>query len=168
MHFPLRTPPSNCDLPLTENSIPADFLSWKHLLRIVHKNGRDYIYDGVRKKYLLLQPEEFVRQLVVIWLMHDQKVNRNRIQVEKELIIHGLKRRFDIIVYDRNIQPLALIECKAPDVIINQAVFDQIAVYNKVLHAPFLMVTNGVLTFLASVQHETMSYSFHESWPSWE
>jgi type I site-specific restriction-modification system R (restriction) subunit len=155
-------------LPLTESNISADFLAWKHLLRVENRNGRDYIYDNVRKKYLLLQPEEFVRQLVVIWLIHHQKVNRNRIQVEKEVNINGLKRRFDIIVYDRSTQPFALIECKAPDVVINQGVFDQISVYNKVMHAPFLVVTNGVLTFLASVQEETMSYTFHKYWPVWE
>jgi hypothetical protein len=126
------------------------------------------MYDGIRKKYVVLQPEEFVRQLVIVWLIHDQKVHRNRIQVEKELMINGLRRRFDIIVYDRNIQPHVLIECKAPDIALNQAVFDQVAVYNMVVHAPFLLVTNGVRAFLASMQHQSLSYTFHNKWPSWE
>lgn len=153
---------------MTDFSIPIDLLSRKHHLTLVQKDGREYVYDGIRKKYVVLQPEEFVRQLVVIWLIHDQKVHRNRIQVEKELIINGLRRRFDIIIYDRNIQPYVLIECKAPDVALNQAVFDQVAVYNMAVHAPFLLVTNGVRAFLASIQHQSLSYIFHNKWPLWE
>jgi hypothetical protein len=153
---------------LTDKNIPIDLLLWKLHLTIAHKDGREYIYDGIRKKYVLLQPEEFVRQLVIVWLINDQKVHRNRIQVEKELLINGLRRRFDIIVYDRNVQPYALIECKAPEVVLNQAVFDQIAVYNMVVQAPFLLVTNGVMTYLASMQHQSLAYTFHSTWPSWE
>ena len=131
------------------------------------QNDRKYIFDPIRKKYLVLQQEELVRQSCILWLI-DQGFSRNRLQVEKLIKIHGLTRRFDIVVYDKQVRPYILIECKAPEVRIDQSTFDQIASYQIALNAPYLMVTNGISNFIAHMDHEVQQYRFFNEIPSWE
>lgn len=131
------------------------------------QNDRTYILDPIRKKYLVLQPEELVRQSCILWLI-DQGFSRNRLQVEKLIKINGLTRRFDIVIYDRQVRPYILVECKAPDVRIDQTTFDQIASYQMALNAPYLMVSNGISNYLAQMNHEVKQYRFFNEIPSWE
>lgn len=152
---------------LIKYNIPANLLQFKDRLKIKKQGDTTYIYDIIRKKYLVLQPEELVRQLCIQWLIEDQGFSRNAIQVEKSIDINGLIRRFDIVVYDHEIDPLILVECKSPQTPINQIVFDQLASYQTVLHAPFLIVTNGSHLYISQMNHETQSYRFFESIPSW-
>ena len=150
---------------LIEKKINIDLLQWKNELIISQNAGKTFVFDPIRKKKIVLQPEELVRQLMVQWLLNKSNFNRNNIQVEKLITIHQLKRRFDIVVYDKNIRPYILIECKAPDVRIAQATFDQIAVYNMALSAPFLIVTNGLETYCAIMDHKSKSYVFMDEIP---
>ncbi len=150
---------------LIEKKINIDLLQWKNELIISQNAGKTFVFDPIRKKKIVLQPEEMVRQLMVQWLLNKSNFNRNNIQVEKLITIHQLKRRFDIVVYDKNILPYILIECKAPDVRIAQATFDQIAVYNMALLAPYLIVTNGLETYCTIMDHSNKNYVFMNEIP---
>ncbi len=152
---------------LSNKDIPIDLLSGADQLIIKKKNDHSLIFDPVRKKYIRLQPEEFVRQLFVLWLIQNTKINRNSIQVEKVLKINNVVKRFDILIYDNQMNPYIVVECKAPEVKITQSTFDQIAVYNMALSAPFLVVTNGRSTYIVQVNHTDKCYSFFDALPEW-
>jgi hypothetical protein len=108
------------------------------------KGKRTLIFDGIRKKYVALTPEEWVRQHLIHYLIMQKKYPATLISIEMPLKYAGLDKRSDVLVHDRNGQPLMLAECKAPEVIITQKVIEQIAVYNLAIQAPYLMVTNGL------------------------
>ncbi len=121
------------------------------------------MWDIVRKKYLVLQPEELVRQLVVHWIVYDLGISPNRIQIERQFKINNKIVRFDIIAYSRDAEPLLLVECKSHKELLNQKVFDQIAVYQKIIKAPYLLLTNGIDTYLALIDDHSQRYLFEES-----
>lgn len=95
------------------------------------------IFDNLRKKYLVLTPEEWVRQHVVRFLMEEKKYPASLIALEKQLIINNLKRRTDIVVFNKEGKPHIIVECKATNIKINQDTFDQIARYNLKLNANY-------------------------------
>jgi len=146
--------------------IPVDYTQFQEQVQISSKDNTRYIFDPIRKKHLVLQPEELVRQLVVLYLTQVKDYNINFINVEKQLIINGMQRRFDILVYDREMNPYLLVECKAPKVDLNQSVFDQVAQYNMPLQTKYLMVTNGIYTYCCAMNYEDKSYEFLEEIPS--
>jgi len=108
------------------------------------RNGNTLIFDIVRKKYIILTPEEFVRQHVIHYLVEEKKVPLGLINVEKSIKFNGLIKRFDLVVYSRDGQMFLLVECKAPNVEINQKVVKQAGVYQKVLNPHCVMLTNGL------------------------
>ena len=110
-------------------------------------DGKAGLYDVFRKKFVLLTPEEWVRQHLLHYLV-------------KELLVEGQKRRYDAVVYDAHFQPMLLIECKAPQVAITQAVFDQAARYNRTLDIPYILVSNGLQHLMAKVDHQAGRYLF--------
>lgn len=122
--------------------------------KVKKEQDKVYIYDGIRRKYLLLTPEEWVRQHFVHYLIRDLKYPRGLLTTESGLKYNRLQRRTDIVVFDRQAKPHMIVECKAPSVTINQQVFNQIAVYNKVLNAKLLVVSNGLLHYCCQ-QRET-------------
>ncbi|MBK6950326.1 MAG: type I restriction enzyme HsdR N-terminal domain-containing protein [Haliscomenobacter sp.] len=109
--------------------------------------GKPLVWDPIRKSWLVLQPEESVRQALLIYLMEEKGYPRNRIAVEKKLKVNGLSRRTDILIYAHSMEPLVLVECKAPDVPVNQEVFFQAVRYNMTLRAPYFMLVNGLVGF---------------------
>jgi hypothetical protein len=127
------------------------FTDFINQLNIKTEDGKKYIWDEIRKKWYVLQPEEFVRQLVIKYLIDVQKFNKNKIQVEKGLVINELEKRFDILVYDNDFNPYLLIECKRPEIKVDQKVLDQISVYNIALKVPYLLVTNGPESYCCKV-----------------
>ncbi len=145
--------------------IDLQLLQYQHLLQLKTESGRRLIFDTVRRKWVVLQPEETVRQLVIIYLLQDKQYNKNRIAVERGLRVNGLYKRCDILVYDRQMRPFMLIECKAPDIPITQATFRQIANYNLPLQVPFLMVTNGPISYCCKMRYEQESFEFLEDIP---
>lgn len=153
---------------LTDKNILIDFLKYRDQLKSKKENDKSYLFDPIRKKNIILQPEELVRQLCILWLINNQEIHRNAIQVEKLININGLSRRFDIVVYDKEIKPFILIECKSPSVKIKQSTFDQIAMYQMALNAPFLIVTNGIDCYIAEINHDEKKYIFYNQVPEWK
>ncbi|MEQ8705505.1 MAG: type I restriction enzyme HsdR N-terminal domain-containing protein [Phaeodactylibacter sp.] len=145
--------------------IHLDLLRYKDQLRVRRKDDKRYIFDRVRKKWLVLQPEELVRQLMLEYLLLDMGYNPNRIAMEKGLKVNTLDRRYDLLVYDKGVAPYLLIECKAPQVKITQAVFEQVSWYNSSLQVPYMMVTNGMETYCCLMDYEAKSYRFLEAVP---
>jgi len=111
--------------------------------RVKKQKGQFLIFDVIRKRYVLLTPEEWVRQHVIHFLVTYRNFPAPLIAVEKEVDVCGLKQRFDLLCHDRRGNPLLIVECKAPTVPLSQTVFDQVFRYNRSLEARFVMITNG-------------------------
>ncbi len=141
--------------------IEIDFLRYKGSLKMQkNKTGKIEVYDIVRKKYVILQPEELVRQLVIHYLVTERKAPLSKMRVEKGLTVNELMKRCDILVYDKNIQPYFLVECKSANVRIDQMTFDQIARYNLPLQVPYLLVTNGLSTYCCKINEDKTGWQF--------
>jgi hypothetical protein len=125
------------------------------------------IFDDIRKKFIVLTPEEWVRQHCVSFLMLEKKYPKSLINVEKELLINGRKKRYDIVVYNSDGSINILIECKAPKIPITQKTFDQIAQYNLTLNANLLMVTNGLNHFYCQLDYDNERYHFLKDIPEY-
>jgi len=122
--------------------------------RLKQQAGSTYIFDFIRKKWLILTPEEWVRQHVLNYLVHEKKYAASTIAVEKELSLNDVKKRFDIVVYSKNLNPFLIIECKAPYIELDNLVVEQALRYNIVIKAPFLMITNGLSDLIFNNQQE--------------
>lgn len=132
----------------------------KYGFRLKNSENSLYIFDVIRKKFVVLQPEEWVRQHTVHYLIHDKKFPKSLINVEKQLTVNQLKKRYDIVVFNSQGGIQLLVECKAPEIFIEQNTFDQIARYNLELKADFLMVTNGLEHFFCKMDFELEKYTF--------
>lgn len=130
---------------------PADF-------KIKQLENSRVIFDVIRRKYVVLTPEEWVRQNVLAYLCKVLGYPKTLISVEKEIRINNLKKRYDIVVYDSNHQPWMLIECKEPDTLINDAVLQQLLRYHNSLQCPYWMLTNGSRNFCAAVQEGKIAW----------
>lgn len=145
--------------------LDLDLTIWKKNLRLKKEGDKAFVFDPVRSKWLVLQPEEIVRQLMVQYLIEAKGYSKNRIWVEQGLQVNELQKRSDILVYDENAQPLIMIECKSPKVGITNEVLHQIANYNLPLRVPFLIVTNGPCTCCCKMNYEDKNYEFLEAIP---
>lgn len=121
-----------------------------------------YIFDEIRKKHLVLTPEEWVRQHFIQFLVKERSFPATLLQIEGGLKLNETKKRSDILVFDREGNKLMVVECKAPQVKITQAVFDQAARYNMVHRAPWIAVTNGLNHYYAKIDHRNGSFMFVE------
>ena len=128
--------------------------------RLKSSENKTLIFDIARKKYVVLTPEEWVRQHTIHFLHFNKKYPLSLIAIEKQLTIHNLKKRTDVIVFNRDGTPEIIVECKAPSIKISQNTFDQIARYNLTLDSNYLMVTNGLDHFYAQLDHKNESYVF--------
>lgn len=118
------------------------------------------VFDTLRRKYVTLTPEEYVRQHFVNYLTHTLGYPASLCANESVLELNGTRRRPDTIVYGSDLRPLAIVEYKAPDVEITQEVFDQIARYNMVLRVRYLIVSNGMRHYCCVMDYDSMSYHF--------
>ncbi|MFZ4544273.1 MAG: type I restriction enzyme HsdR N-terminal domain-containing protein [Saprospiraceae bacterium] len=123
-------------------------------------SGKLQVFDLVRKKYVVATPEEWVRQLFILYLVHEKNININKIAVEKQLMINQLPKRFDIVIFAQDHSPLTIIECKSPKISISDDTFRQASMYNMELRAPFLIVTNGMWTYHCAIDFDNKSYQF--------
>ena len=105
--------------------------------------GKEFIFDEVRKKWVLLTPEEWVRQNFLQYMVQVKKYPASLIAVEKEIKLGDLKKRFDIVVYDAFSKPWMIVECKEMNVALNKNVLDQVLRYNITMQVPYLVITNG-------------------------
>ena len=126
------------------------------------------IFDRIRKKHVVLTPEETVRQHIIDYLVTEKGYPPSLISVETPLKYGRLDKRSDLLVNDRNGRPLMLVECKAPEVAITQKVFEQIAVYNHSIQAPYLMITNGLQHYCIKAATECSPVSFLKETPEYE
>lgn len=139
----------------------------KYTFRFKNRENKHYIFDAVRKKFVLLQPEEWVRQHVICFLISEKKYPLSLINVEKKIEVNGLTKRYDIIVFHPDGTVNLVVECKSPTIVINQKVFDQIAQYNRTLKSDFLMITNGMQHIYCKMDFEQEKYLFLEGIPSY-
>ena len=127
----------------------------------VKKNGnRLVVFDCLRKRFVALTPEEWVRQHFVHYLIETKQFPAALMANEVSLTQNGIKRRCDTLVADRQGHPLVIVEYKAPEIEITQQVFDQIVRYNMVLRARYLMVSNGMTHYCCQIDYVNNSYSF--------
>lgn len=133
--------------------------------RLKNSENKVAIFDEIRKKFILLTPEEWVRQHVVSFLIKEKNYPKSHINVEKLIKINDINKRYDIVVYQPNGTIFLLVECKAPEVAVTQNTFDQIARYNLTLKANYLMVTNGLNHYFCQMDFEKEQYVFLKDVP---
>ena len=146
--------------------IEIDFLKFQGKLRLIKVGERTLVFDPIRKKEIVLTPEELLRQLVLTYMLEEKNCPPGLIRVEKGVKMNGMTKRADILVHDKNGDPWLLVECKSPKVAVTQDVFDQTARYNLALKVPFLAVTNGLATYCCSMDYVENSWQFLAEWPS--
>ena len=135
--------------------------------RLKNSENNTHIFDVIRKKFVVLQPEEWVRQHCIQYLLQEKNYPISLINVEKVVLINGLKKRYYIVVFNPDGSITLVVECKAPKVNISQSSFDQIARYNLTLKAPYLMVTNGLNHYFCTMNHDLGNYEFLETLPNY-
>jgi len=135
--------------------------------KITDENWQLFLFDEIRKKEVVLTPEEWVRQHFVQYLIREKNYPRSLIRLEGGLRLHGRARRSDIVVFNNQGEKVLMVECKAPSVKITQSVFDQIARYNMVHRIGLLAVTNGLQHYYCRIDHENERFDFIESLDSY-
>jgi hypothetical protein len=135
--------------------------------KIIDDDGRLMLFDEIRKKHILVTPEEWVRQHFVQYLINQKGYPRTLIKLEGGLKLHGNAKRTDIVVFNPDGERILLIECKAPSVKIDQKVFDQVARYNMVHKVSLLAVSNGLQHFYCRIDQEKRTYSFIAELPNY-
>ena len=134
---------------------------------IKKKDDNYVIFDLLRKRFVTLTPEEWVRQNFVQFLIEERSFPMALMANEVALMQNGIKRRCDTLVADRNGNPFVIVEYKAPQIQISQATFDQIVRYNMVLHAKYLIVSNGLSHYCCSIDYKENSYRFLQDIPKY-
>lgn len=138
-----------------------------YTFKLKSNENKTLIFDNLRKKYVVLTPEEWVRQHFVEFLIKEKKYPVSLIAIEKQLTINNRKKRTDILIFNSNGKPNIIVECKAPSIKITQATFDQIARYNLKLDADFLVITNGLEHYYCSLDKKNETYVFLKDIPSY-
>lgn len=134
--------------------------------RIKKEDGKEFIFDALRKKWLVLTPEEWVRQNFVQYLIKTKNYPSSLIAIEKEIQLGELKKRFDILVYDNNHLPWMMIECKAGEIKLDDAVLQQVLRYNISVPVKCIVITNGSFTYVWQKENNGLR-SIHEI-PAWQ
>jgi hypothetical protein len=132
----------------------------EYSFRITGKEGQEMILDPIRKKLVKLTPEEWVRQNFVQYLIVEGKYPAGLIGIEVMSKYNNLKKRVDILIHDRTGKPVMIVECKSPDIKIDDKVFDQIVCYNMGFKVPYILVTNGLDHYACRIDFEANKYEF--------
>lgn len=135
----------------------------QYTFKINKEGGRLQIFDALRRKFLVLTPEEWVRQHVIRYLIEEKGYPPLLIAIEKSITINGLKRRCDIICYNSKKEVMLVVECKAPEVNITQETFDQVVKYHLSIGTKSILVTNGKKHFVCLI--ENSNYNLLKSVP---
>ena len=136
--------------------------------KLKSNENKTLIFDNLRKKYMVLTPEEWVRQHFVQFLIEEKNYPPSLIAIEKQVLVNNLKKRSDILVFNKEGNPDIIVECKAPKIKITQTTFDQLARYNSTLNANFLVVTNGLNHFYCKMDFENETYVFLKEIPDYK
>ena len=145
-------------LPLNLPSYPA---------KIQKRNGKNVIFDPLRQKYVALTPEEWVRQHFVHFLTDFKGYPKGLLANEIQLDLNGTKKRCDTVLFNKDLSARMIVEYKAPNIEITQAVFDQITRYNMVLKVEYLIVSNGIRHYCCRIDYNTLKYTFLPDIPSY-
>ena len=137
-------------------------------LQLKTSENKTLIFDIIRKKNIVLTPEEWVRQHCLWFLIEEKKYPKSLLNVEKQLLLNNQKKRTDIVAYSSNGNPLLIVECKAPSVKITQDTFDQIARYNMQLNSQYLLLTNGLEHYSCVIDHKNKQYQFLPEIPAFQ
>lgn len=148
------------------DSIPLNLPSYP--FRIKKQSGKNLIFDEIRKKFLVLSPEEWVRQHLVQYLIRVKKYPRSLIKIEGGLKLNTLQKRSDILLYNNTGEKIMLVECKSPSVKIDQDTFDQIARYNTTYRVQWLLVSNGLEHYCCEIDFSNSNYRFVEEAPEYQ
>lgn len=140
----------------------------KAALKLSRKGDNLFVWCVVRKKTLLLTPEEWVRQHVIHFLINDKKVPKGLISSELSIIINALNRRCDIVVFSKDGVPVMIVECKAPEVTLDEKVFHQIAHYNFKMNVDYLMMTNGIHHVFCKIDRSNQKIIYLEEIPLYD
>ena len=132
----------------------------EYSFKITGKEGNEMILDPVRRKYVKLTPEEWVRQNFIQYLIQEGKYPARLLGIEVLFRLNKLKRIVDILVHTRTGEPVLIVECKSPDVKIDEKVFEQIATYNMKYKVPYLVVTNGLHHYCCKMNHQEMKFEY--------
>ncbi|WP_160713395.1 type I restriction enzyme HsdR N-terminal domain-containing protein [Chitinophaga solisilvae] len=135
--------------------------------KITRENNREFIFDRFRKKYVTLTPEEWVRQNFLNYLVKTLSYPQALIGIEREIYLGEMKKRFDIVIYNRSMEPWMLVECKEMNVPITQQTLEQVVRYNMVIPARYLVMTNGVNTFCCTYRQEQQQWVFMFEMPAY-
>lgn len=125
------------------------------------------IFDRLRKKFIILTPEEWVRQHFVNYLINHKGFHESLMANEIGITLNGTRRRCDTVVFDKHGSPMVIVEYKASSIVISQSTFDQIVRYNMVLHARYLIVSNGMNHYCCRIDYDNMSYDFLKEVPDY-
>ncbi len=134
-------------------------------LKLKQEKGKTYVFDLSRKKFIVLTPEEYVRQQFLQFLFHEKNYPKGLTATEASLRINKLKKRADIVLFDTNGKAKLIVECKAPEVKITQKTFDQIVRYNMEFKADYLIVTNGLSHYCAKISYADNSFVYLKDIP---
>ena len=137
-------------------------------LNIRINDGRREIFDPVRKKFVALTPEEYVRQQIILYLANEKGYPIGLLKVETVLSLNGMTKRTDVMVHDKAGNPLMIVECKAESVQLTQAVFDQLACYNLKFNVPYLLATNGSKHYCCILDFKQSTYVFLKEIPHYK
>jgi len=151
--------------------ISIDLLSQASHLSLRKESGKTYVFDPLRKKWLVLQQEELVRQCLMVWFHREMGYPSQRMSAERGLNVQGSTRRYDLLVYDKQISPWLLAECKAPQVTLNDRVWEQAGQYNWFdtrLRVPYILITNGIDTYCSKINYEQRVWEPMDMVPQWE
>lgn len=140
----------------------------QYQFKIKQSDFKTQIFDSVRKKYVALTPEEWVRQNFLQYMIQEKKYPASLIAVEAGLEYNQRKKRTDILVYNNSGKPYLMVECKAPDVKVTEKVFDQIARYNLVFQVNYLVVTNGLEHYCCELDYEHNTFKYLQEIPLFE
>lgn len=135
--------------------------------RFKNKENTIHIFDVIRKKFVVLTPEEWVRQHCIQLLIQEKGYPASLLQVERRIVLNGLNRRYDLVAFTPDGNVLMAVECKQPGVLITQDTFDQLSRYNHVLQAPVLWITNGLTHCIAAVNRKEGKYDFLQDIPAY-
>ena len=136
--------------------------------RLREQNGRQQIFDVLRRRYVALTPEEWVRQHFVHYLIEHKGYPKGLLANEVDLRVGEKHLRCDTVLYDKALHPKIIVEYKAPDIAITQKVFNQITVYNMLLHVDYLIVSNGMQHYCCQMDYEQNRYMFLSDIPNYD
>ena len=144
---------------MIELNIPAQKIEVKNI------NSKNYVFDVTRKKHLILTPEEWVRQNLISYFITNLKYPKGLIKTESSLKYNNLKKRSDILIYNKDMSHFMIVECKSFKIKINKSHLNQSALYNKIYRSKYIMISNGLDHIVCEYDWDNKSFKFKDSIP---